>query len=157
MNRHLSSEEISQWLLNERTPAADRHLEACVDCRAEVTAFKTTLWLFRESARNWADRQLPPELHTLRRIKQARYRGMLHAVCLAIAMTVLCALGGISMRQRSLGPVMPSPSAEPVVTVTDAVLLERVDAQISQNVPSSLAPLDKALSWENMPRESARR
>lgn len=158
MSRHLSSDEISQWVLNERTPDAEQHLESCSDCRAEVAAFKTTLSLFRTSAHNWADRQLSSEAQTMRRIQQAPYRGMLHTVCLAAAMMALCALSMMSLRERSFTPApVAAAAAAPEAPVSDAALLERVDGQVSQTIPTSLAPLDNALSWENTSRASVRR
>ena len=154
MNRHLSSSEISQWILDERTLDAEQHLDICADCRAEVAAFETTLSLFRASAHNWANRQLAPETQTLRRIQHAPYRSMLQTVCLAAAMTALCVLRMISIRQHSFGSA-PVVTAAAELPVSDAALLERVDGQVSQTIPSSLAPLENALAWESTSRDSA--
>lgn len=154
MNRHLCSDEISRWVLDERSLDTEQHLELCADCRAEVAAFKTTLSLFRASAQNWADRQLVSEAQTMRRIRQAPYGSMLHTLCIA-AMMALCVLSVMSIRQHSLAAT-PVPVAAVESPVSDAALIERVDGQISQTIPSSLAPLDNALSWENASRAAAR-
>ncbi|MBV8897109.1 MAG: hypothetical protein JO051_11400 [Acidobacteriaceae bacterium] len=156
MSRHLSSNEISDWILKHRTVEAEQHLDACADCRAEVAAFETTLLLFRASAHTWTDRQLASETQTLRRIQQAPFRNMVQTFGLAAAMTVVCVLSVLSIRQRSFSSA-PVVAAAAELRVGDAALLERVDGQISQTIPSSLAPLDNALSWETASRATARR
>jgi len=56
MNRHLSSEEISRWMIGERTPDTERHAIECPPCRAELDRLEAAFSLFRESGICWSDR-----------------------------------------------------------------------------------------------------
>ena len=58
MNQHLSSREISQWMMGERTPQQEQHVRQCPECGAEVTRMEAALALFRGSVRHWSDRQV---------------------------------------------------------------------------------------------------
>ena len=55
MSRHLSADEISQWISGERTSEQESHLRECTACAAEVNDTEQTLALFRESGRRWSD------------------------------------------------------------------------------------------------------
>ncbi|HEV3198430.1 MAG TPA: hypothetical protein VGZ73_10990 [Bryobacteraceae bacterium] len=56
MNRHLSSEEISRWMIGEHTSEAQRHAIECPPCRAELDRLEAAFSLFRESGIRWSDR-----------------------------------------------------------------------------------------------------
>jgi hypothetical protein len=56
MNRHLSSEEISRWMIGERTDDAERHAIECPACREELDRLQDAFSLFRESGIRWSDR-----------------------------------------------------------------------------------------------------
>lgn len=56
MNRHLSSEEISRWMIGERTPETECHAIECPSCRSELDRLEDAFSLFRESGRRWSDR-----------------------------------------------------------------------------------------------------
>src|ERR1051325_10404521 len=51
MMRHLSSEEMSNWMIGERTPEVERHASECPPCRAELNHLENSFRLFRESTR----------------------------------------------------------------------------------------------------------
>lgn len=55
MSRHLSPDEIAQWISGERTADQERHLRECPPCAAEVDDMEQTLALFRESGKRWSD------------------------------------------------------------------------------------------------------
>ena len=55
MNRHLSSEEISNWMAGDRRAGQERHAWACPQCSAEIERLEKDFSLFRESGRRWAD------------------------------------------------------------------------------------------------------
>jgi hypothetical protein len=56
MNHHLSSEQMSEWMIGERTPEEDRHARECRQCRAELDRLEKAFSLFRDSGRRWGDR-----------------------------------------------------------------------------------------------------
>ena len=54
MKSHLTSEEISGWMIGDRTAGIQRHALECEACRAELKGLENAFVLFRESGRNWA-------------------------------------------------------------------------------------------------------
>jgi len=55
MNRHLSSAEISDWVIGEKTPDQERHARECAECSAEIKRLERVFLMFRESGQRWAD------------------------------------------------------------------------------------------------------
>lgn len=55
MNQHLSSEQVSRWMVGERTSEVVRHARDCSHCRAELDRLERALMLFRESGRCWSE------------------------------------------------------------------------------------------------------
>jgi len=55
MSRHLSHQEISQWMAGERTAEQESHLRECPSCAAEVETLERTFGFFRESGRRWSE------------------------------------------------------------------------------------------------------
>ena len=58
MNSHLSPEQISRWMMGERTPLEEQHVRECQLCAAEVAGFQSALAAFRGSVREWSDQQI---------------------------------------------------------------------------------------------------
>jgi len=58
MNRelsHLSSEDVSNWVLGGSTAEMEQHAGECLHCFEQVKRLETSLALFRESGKSWAD------------------------------------------------------------------------------------------------------
>jgi hypothetical protein len=55
MSQHLSSEEISNWMLGERRADQERHARECARCSREIESLQKAFSLFRESGQRWAD------------------------------------------------------------------------------------------------------
>jgi hypothetical protein len=55
MNPHLNSEEISGWIIGERSPEAQKHIAVCACCRDEVDRLEYAFWQFRDSGRRWSE------------------------------------------------------------------------------------------------------
>lgn len=140
MNRHLTSEQMSEWLAGEYSSEVEQHLADCAACAAEVTLFKTTLKLFRQSAHNWADQNCAPARATLRHIERAPYRSAFRAFCLVGAVLFVCFFADTMHREISIRTLN-----------SESALLQRVNSQIAQDVPSSFAPLDSLVSFESSP------
>ena len=60
MIQHLSAEQISQWMMGERTPQLERHVAECDECRAELGQLETALAQFRGAVREWSGSATPP-------------------------------------------------------------------------------------------------
>jgi anti-sigma factor RsiW len=75
MSRHLSSPEVSQWMIGERTPQQEQHVRQCPECAAELARMEAALALFRGSVRHWSDGQSraePPAVGSILRARGSR-------------------------------------------------------------------------------------
>ena len=54
MNQHLSSEQISNYLLDETTFEETAHARECAECRAELARLESSLLLFRGTVKRWS-------------------------------------------------------------------------------------------------------
>ena len=142
MSRHLSSREVSQWMIGERTPQQEQHVRQCPECGAEVARMEAALALFRGSVRHWSDGQSraePPAVGSILRARGSRALPMRWALA-AVALLVLAAVPvyrNVQDRQRQAEDAR-----------ADALLLEQVDAEVSRAVPRPMEPLVKLVSWD---------
>jgi hypothetical protein len=65
MNRHLSPDEISGWMIGERSPEARSHALECPACRAELDRLQDAFLRFRESGVRWSERYYSGTDHRL--------------------------------------------------------------------------------------------
>jgi hypothetical protein len=137
MSGHLSSEDISRWILGERGAAGERHIRECAECAAEIARLEGGLAGFRGAVRRLAAERwgtVPA------RISQPRQTG-LQTWCLrgaAVATLLLAALVPIyrgAHQRRSAA-----------IAQADAQLLEEVDAGVSRSVPRTMEPLLKLIA-----------
>jgi hypothetical protein len=143
MSQHLSSREVSQWMIGERTPQQEQHVRQCPECGAELARMEAALGLFRGSVRHWSDRQV----RVFRPLTPTRgsrgYPARPLPVRWALAAATLLLLAAVpiyrnvQVRQRQ---------AE--IARADALLLEQVDAEVSRAVPRPMEPLAKLVSWD---------
>ena len=71
MSQHLSSREVSQWMMGERTPQRERHVRHCPECGAELARMEAALALFIAILnREWA-RLRPARSQTARGIPRS--------------------------------------------------------------------------------------
>lgn len=131
MKSHLSAEEFSDWLAGARDPGCAEHVAQCGECSCEIGRLEAALSDFREAVGNWS---APPE-----RIAERRPR---HAGrwALAAAVAIVLAAGPIVYRHQR---------HEAEMARADAALLEQVDAEVSEAVPSPMEPLVQMVSWSS--------
>ena len=143
MSQHLSSQEVSRWMIGERTPQQEQHVGECCECGAELARMEAALGLFRGSVRHWSDGQSRAEPSAIGSILPARGAARplpLRWAPVAAALLVLAAVPvyrNVQDRQRQ---------AE--IARADALLLEQVDAEVSRAVPRPMEPLVKLVSWD---------
>ena len=138
MNRHLSSEEISEFMIGNATPEQTQHAANCAECAAELSQLQETLSAFRGSVQHWAKQSggsVIPDGASL--VEEERFYNV-HPLRWALAAAALMFLvipvyNDISNRARQK-------QAE------DALLLERVNAHLSRGVPAPMEPLLELLS-----------
>jgi hypothetical protein len=144
MNRHLSSRQISRWMIGEHTPQEERHVRECPECNAELARLEASLSLFRGSVRQWSDGQSSgrdPEAWKAERARTG-FIGQPRLWALVTPMLLMLAVVPIyrdaQARQR-----------EAALVKADAVLMEQVDDQLSRAVPTPMEPLVKLVPWSS--------
>jgi len=136
MNVHLSQDQISQWISGDRSGESARHLEGCAACSDEVTRLESALAGFRESVQAWP--APPPSLpHPRSAPRVARW-------VLAAAVLAATVAAPVYWRHR----------AQAQAARADATLLQQVDAEVSEAVPSPMQPLVQLVSWNASAKES---
>ncbi|MDQ1472955.1 MAG: hypothetical protein QOJ99_4435 [Bryobacterales bacterium] len=141
MTRHLSDEEISAWVLGERTPMQEAHLAGCRECGIRTGRLQAALSGFRESAIAWAAReQHAVPVPTAPRWWQPRSQWLLAAAALVL-MTAVPAYRSYSAHLSAARERTVLDAAE------DTALLNQVDTQISRAVPGPMEPLVPLVAW----------
>jgi len=133
--KHLSEEQIAQWVAGERFAEVEEHLAGCGTCRASIAEFEAVLAQFRDSSR--ADAFVCPPPYGVRRARKFLWPRLAAA---AAALALLVAVPLYRQRQEQQRELRAQ---------QDAQLLQQVDAEISQAVPDAMDPLVKLMSWNS--------
>ena len=141
---HLDSDQISAWLIGERTPERTAHVNECAACRAEIARLESAVTSFRESVERWSERQ---PVH--RAVWSAPSRGFAWRWAAVAAMFLLLVGIPAYRMQESKNQEMAERQAR-----EDAALMEAVNNGIARSVPQTLQPLNNMVSWENASQES---
>jgi hypothetical protein len=132
MTQHLSAERVTAWMMGEQTRGETEHLRECVDCRMEVERLRSSLELFRGSVRGWSEEQRAVTVPQVCSVgKSHGWRWATAAAAIALVM------GAIPVYQQQKRAEMAR---------QDAMLLEQVDAELSESVARPMQPLSK-LVW----------
>jgi hypothetical protein len=143
MSQHLSSQQISQWMIGERTPQEEQHARECPECGAELARLEAALALFRGSVRHWSDGQSGAEPPGVGRIALARRRSRTQPIRWALVAAVLLVLAAVPVYRD-----VQDRQRQAEVARADALLLEQVDAEVSRAVPRPMEPLVELVSWD---------
>jgi hypothetical protein len=144
MSRHLSERQMSEWVLGERGPDAEKHVGECAHCREAVNGAALALAAFRGSARQWSEEELGAAADSWKTDRARPWITFRSLRWAAVAAMVLV-LTGVSVMWRNTRPAAQDSAA------ADAALLQQIDADVSQTVPGSMAPLVKLVSWNGEP------
>jgi anti-sigma factor RsiW len=132
MTTHLSSEQISEWLLGYPRPGVAQHVQECPACRSELAQFREALGEFGGAVRVWSEDHAEAAVALSASVAEPRSWAASHQLAWALAIAAVCVLASF------LAPWHRGESAP-----SDALLLNQVDAQVSRTVPSSMEPLMK--------------
>jgi anti-sigma factor RsiW len=141
MIAHLSSEQLSEFMLGRPSPLVDqqvaRHVQNCPACRAELANFREALGEFRGAVRAWGEDQANT-LAIPAAAREPRAWRASHQLAWAVLIAAVCIIASFVI-PRHPGDGAPG---------SDAVLLNQVDTQVSRTVPSSMEPLMKLVAQE---------
>lgn len=138
MMPHLSPDQLTGYLLDQPGPAAARHIRDCAACRAEIEEQRETLAEFRTAVRSWSAEEAGQYRTNAARAVSAprlepRWRPVPRQLAWALAIALVCVIASLILPRYAGGRT----------AATDAALLERVDAEVSETVPAPMAPLMK--------------
>lgn len=141
MNAHLTSTQISEWMIGDRSPEARRHLERCPECSAEVSKIEGSLGLFRDAMQEapvtaavWkVPARRSPWAFPLRSI----------AVTFAVLLLAIIPVYGPVYRDRQVK------AREAEARKQDALLLSQVESELNESIPEPMQPLAKLVSYQN--------
>ncbi len=133
MNEHLSPGEISQWMVGDRPSGGERHVSGCDACRDEIALLESALREFRGAVHACA----VPTVLVLSPKRRLR-RAVSWALTAVAASMLLVAVPVYRHRQQAAETAR-----------ADAILLDQVDAEVSQAVPRPMQPLVPLVSWSS--------
>lgn len=139
MIEHLSAEQISQWMIGERTLQLEGHVAGCRECRGELEQLETALVQFRTAMRAPGNSAPAPAWRDPS--PRSAWLSWPRMALAAVAAIVLLAVP-ISWRARERDRAAEA-------ALADSQLLERVDSAISQAVPEPMEPLVTLVTWNS--------
>lgn len=139
MSSHLSKEQISEWILGDRSPQAEEHVRICVVCRNELSRFETTLTHFRGSVRQWSAEQFHGNRY---QVSNTIPRLTLQKLSYAIAVLAFLVCAALSLVLSRRQPSLPE------AVLADSALMKQVDQAVSRTVPGPMEPLMQLVSWD---------
>jgi hypothetical protein len=136
VNQHLSDQEIDGWVIGERSPRVEIHLQSCQDCAVRVAQAAEPLTLFRGAVRSWGEEQMNPLPAVRLHAPATRWRWQI-----ALAIATLCLLLAVPFfRHRQV-------TREAALTkAQDELLLQEVEQELSRKVPAPMEPLAKLMT-----------
>ena len=153
MIEHLSAEQISQWMIGERTQQLEWHVAECGECRAELEQLETALSQFRSAMREPAISAPPPMWREP--ASPAPWFSWPRLV-LAVAMLLILVAVPVSWRARTHELGVREQAVRELAAqaaLADSQLLESVDSAISQAVPEPMEPLVSLVAWNSSSAE----
>ena len=109
MNQHLSSEQITNFLIGEENASEQQHLSQCAICRGELDDLRNAFSAYRDAGRNWSEHCRTQPLSTRQRARPRKSGWW--AVSGGFAVAALAAV--LLIRQ----PALPVPVEEPFVSI----------------------------------------
>jgi len=125
---HLSSEQISGWLLGECDLIAQRHVENCLQCHDDIVQLRDSLQIFKQSVHQWADHSQSQNLPAPEPTSSVSWT---LAAAAAVAMSLALLPLYLDVRQVQLD----------AARAQDSLLMDQVHARITQAVPQSMERL----------------
>jgi hypothetical protein len=150
---HLTAKEISRWLVEGPAREAEAHLEGCFACQAKLVEAKAPLAVFRSTVIGWSEaqneagRRLPAGVD--KNGSHLGFRLWLPVASLALAALLLVGFMKVPEMLRGHSTIGQQLVARTSSPDSDAVLMDQVDAEVSEAVPDAMAPLTDLVAWDS--------
>jgi hypothetical protein len=148
-NGHLSAKDISRWLVEGPTAEAEGHVESCWSCQGKLAEAREPLTAFRAAVVAWSEKQPAPSIMVGNENKGLRGRSLFDWMPTASVAFALLVLAVFTVER---GPWLIHPEAQNARNtppVSDTVLMEQVDEEVSEAVPDAMAPLTDLVAWDS--------
>lgn len=150
---HLSAQDISEWMIGNRPGSVEEHLGTCPECAAEVTRMSESIAMFGSAVREWSEQQARNiEIRMPARAPRHFWNtGMFRwqVATASMAALLLAAIPVYRMNHREPVPIITTAAA-----VSDEVLMQNVETQISRSVPAPMEPLADLMTGDTTTRRS---
>ncbi|HEV3197335.1 MAG TPA: hypothetical protein VGZ73_05495 [Bryobacteraceae bacterium] len=145
--RHLSSEQISRWVMGEHGAPEKEHVRNCPECLAELARLESVVSHFRSSAIALVAQAVPPaHLDFLSASETSRRSHSPGRWVLAAATLVILVTVPLYQNARDRKRAVEQAQA-------DTILMEQVDRAVSRTVPRTMEPLVELVRWGSSPAE----
>lgn len=144
MMEHLSSRRIAEWMVGNRTAEEELHVSVCLKCRRELEWLNGSVSLFAASMRGWSEQQRSDTAPSSSPVNRS-HRAISHPLgnhplrWATAAASLLMLISGAVYQHRA------AEDRRAAAARADAVLMEQVDTEVSQSVPSTLEPLERLM------------
>jgi hypothetical protein len=144
--KHLTDEQLAEWLAGEASPETQSHLLHCDGCHAEATAVRDGISRYSLAIRQRAalvqSTQLDPAFRPWKALALHRLRWAAAAVLAILlgAQTTWMMMSHPTAPKSQ--PIASAPlNSQPSSKMSDDELLEAVNNDLSRDVPQALAPV----------------
>ena len=142
MNSHLTSDQISEWLVSGGTPEMERHVANCDECKGRIAEVETPLAVFRESIHKAGERQTAPVWNLQLQASRKPWAFPLRSIVVALAVLVLAVVPAYRIQKDTA----KQQTAE--IARQDAALLQAVEKELGESEPHPMQPLAKLVSYK---------
>jgi hypothetical protein len=154
-NGHLSAKQIEQWLVEGPSLEAEAHVAACRGCDERLAEAREPLTIFRSAVVAWSEGQPAGKISVGEEKKGFRQWALVDwmpvaSVAFALLVLVVFLLRGGSLSRHDAAPQF----AAKTPAVSDTVLMEQVDEEVSETVPDAMAPLTDLVGWDSEAAET---
>lgn len=146
---HLTSKDVSRWLIEGPNAETEAHLTTCLSCQAKVADVKKPLTIFRSAVVAWSEEQRVDAPRISREPMNRNWRLLNWAPTAILAMTAMLLAGFLvgsgALHRHPIG----TNTAKAPETVSDTLLMSQVDEEVSEAVPDAMAPLTELVAWDS--------
>jgi len=153
-NSHLSAGQIDQWLVEGPSVEAQGHVAACRECEEKLAEAREPLAIFRSAVVAWSESQPVGKISVgeeKRGFRQWALVDWMPVASVAFAVLVLAVflLRGGSLLRHDVAPQFEAQFEAKSPVISDTVLMEQVDEEVSETVPDAMAPLTDLVGWDS--------